>query len=124
MRISDWSSDVCSSDLETEMRHTGHLIKAALGETIIDRSHGFPGPRKQKYLAAGHDHKGIIAMVCPKLAMKLPSDTVRRRGEYLEQLHEIGINLTHNMYTHLNRQALSSVSFSMTMSCRKRTAGV
>src|SRR3546814_11563884 len=60
-------------------------IKAALGETIIDRSHGFPGPRKQKYLAAGHDHQGIIAMVCPKLAMKLPSDTVRRRGEYLEQ---------------------------------------
>src|SRR3546814_9643562 len=90
------------------MRHTGHLIKAALGETIIDRSHGFPGPRKQKYLAAGHDHQGIIAMVCPKLAMKLPSDTVRRRGEYLEQLHEIGINLTHNMYNPLNRQALRS----------------
>src|SRR3546814_1925550 len=52
MRISDWSSDVCSSDLRTEMtlRYREHLIEkrgrqaweSAIAGRLADRSHEMP----------------------------------------------------------------------------------
>src|SRR3546814_9889569 len=100
------------------MRHTGHLIKAALGETIIDRSHGFPGPRKQKYLAAGHDHQGIIAMVCPKLAMKLPSDTVRSE-EHTSELQSL-MRISYAVFCLKKKQTKSSHSDQCTIQHHRR----
>src|SRR3546814_10491700 len=51
MRISDWSSDVCSSDLRLE-RHLGHRFAVRAAEM---RQHHHPGPLARQLVQGGQD---------------------------------------------------------------------
>src|SRR3546814_3612526 len=60
MRISDWSSDVCSSDLQD--RHVGEAPQAfelAFGERGAERGDGIidPGARKRDHVHIAFDHE-------------------------------------------------------------------
>src|SRR3546814_20947713 len=37
MRISDWSSDVCSSDLDVAQKHRGAAVDEAAGQPLVKR---------------------------------------------------------------------------------------
>src|SRR3546814_21147604 len=71
MRISDWSSDVCSSDLMVEMRQVADADRAAADLVLIGRADAAPGGADlagarrsfaQRYEVAvkGQDQRAIV----------------------------------------------------------------
>src|SRR3546814_9587520 len=83
MRISDWSSDVCSSDLLDRSRHVGQ--------------HGMTRP-------AGHGNRAQLAL------LDMPDDGRRRRDEQLHTTREHVLNgrprtLVRNMH-HIDRKSV------------------
>src|SRR3546814_2897991 len=49
MRISDWSSDVCSSDLGERPRRAAHLVTGPDVDGVVDTMVGFPTDPDQMY---------------------------------------------------------------------------
>src|SRR3546814_3721712 len=43
MRISDWSSDVCSSDLAAELTGASQLVKTDLGTLVLSGTNSYTG---------------------------------------------------------------------------------
>src|SRR3546814_4394387 len=103
MRISDWSSDVCSSDLIDQEQHPQHCPgarRARLGGDHSGRHHtiGFvhfplPAPRAQMSLAvstslrrpASLSQKGSIAFLAHRLASMLRPERVSVRLYFLSR---------------------------------------
>src|SRR3546814_9605519 len=56
MRISDWSSDVCSSDLQAERRVVGHQVAAAFGAILALAEFGLL-ERREVIGAGGDPHR-------------------------------------------------------------------
>src|SRR3546814_13198481 len=95
MRISDWSSDVCSSDLFTFVDLGPRLITVTHhdaiagpyhrnGDAILDVQHGFGGSPEQ-FRAIAKRHHATLLMVCPNM----PESTVYRApspGGFYDQL--------------------------------------
>src|SRR3546814_8416452 len=67
MRISDWSSDVCSSDLADERLARGELL---LGQAVV-----------QIALEIERRHAGIVRVVEPALAAQAPVHLRDLHGE-------------------------------------------
>src|SRR3546814_1433983 len=64
MRISDWSSDVCSSDLEHDNRHIGGLGVTTQAATDLDPRHAFDHPIEEdeiRRIFLGEEHR-ILAV--------------------------------------------------------------
>src|SRR3546814_17487363 len=87
MRISDWSSDVCSSDL---MGHGGRLagdeVQAGLGQRLgagfgdpagAAEGHRDPGPGIEQDHVAEHHHAGLEGH---RIAVKIGRASCRERG--------------------------------------------
>src|SRR3546814_18265462 len=74
MRISDWSSDVCSSDLLNELRR-GQVIDIAMLRRIID------DPAQPDVAAVGAERTNLIHLVVlaqQTLCISLGLDQIRR----------------------------------------------
>src|SRR3546814_10588464 len=82
MRISDWSSDVCSSDLEIR----GWLIAQsfpASAECLKDRGHAqCPGPRG--FACKSHQHPGTQAPLIVKRSIHVENDQI-----YIVPIHRV-----------------------------------
>src|SRR3546814_4634559 len=65
MRISDWSSDVCSSDLGEEGLAGAALVVVDDGEVLLERALELPGRRHQRRCRPAVDEKddGVVAVL-------------------------------------------------------------
>src|SRR3546814_5196133 len=91
MRISDWSSDVCSSDLEAEHAGENGAGDQADGEGIGDGLDGIPSLAKGRFAEgglAGIGHDGLLAgwKSCGTAGR---SGTVRRSEEHTSELQSL-----------------------------------
>src|SRR3546814_9492377 len=63
MRISDWSSDVCSSDLFRRLQFIEHLRRARLAETPVETRDDVRGILHQADLAHRGEYRSAIGVV-------------------------------------------------------------
>src|SRR3546814_8612913 len=113
MRISDWSSDVCSSDLAAGARSPGDAMKHRLGvlpevrdalatgrpvvaleSTII--THGMPAPRNletarrvEAAVRAGGAVPATIAVLDGRIRVGLTADDLERSEEHTSELQSL-----------------------------------
>src|SRR3546814_4849388 len=73
MRISDWSSDVCSSDLL-------RLSPGLSGGAILSRSEGLPDLRGDREYPA-HDHRAQDSRLSAALPGDIAGPTIEQRSE-------------------------------------------
>src|SRR3546814_2728921 len=108
MRISDWSSDVCSSDLEAEVHAAdqvgvllGELVERTVGEGYLavgldPRLEALLGQHLEGDLAAGDRLRGRGGLdPLPDAAPKPPSGCCRGLIERIADRHPIEIGRAH-----------------------------
>src|SRR3546814_17216696 len=80
MRISDWSSDVCSSDLKGAVDPQGVTLVRMHAVSLFDDLMGRPGPKKrrlQRSMAAiGEAGAGVIVMLMRPLPGSAAAEAV------------------------------------------------
>src|SRR3546814_19777912 len=85
MRISDWSSDVCSSDLPLEPRRllarqpqiTGGIFPLAQGARILAR---YPGAHDERFQIIARDAR-VIMIVRPQIELVVGDAVIGRSEE-------------------------------------------
>src|SRR3546814_11472446 len=89
MRISDWSSDVCSSDLSIAEGVDGNILPAALGQlilgnvTALERAQQFEAGQARNVIgentAGGHEQSDPTSPGVPNRPLQLPRTAVTLR---------------------------------------------
>src|SRR3546814_1260482 len=70
MRISDWSSDVCSSDLSTRDSNSEHLTASAIVTGSASRERRVQGPWEIQYPAGARDD-GLTTILSERRSMSI-----------------------------------------------------
>src|SRR3546814_16435694 len=79
MRISDWSSDVCSSDLEQALEITDTLVRSNAIDVLVVDSVAALVPRAEIEGEMGDSHVGLQARLMSQALRKLTGSISRSR---------------------------------------------
>src|SRR3546814_6394854 len=89
MRISDWSSDVCSSDLRTGALAAALLAVAADDHAASDAAAAVAAGVALVIVGAGmDDESGAVGIEQPAVALEARTDEVQRRAADLVGFHQ------------------------------------
>src|SRR3546814_8818239 len=96
MRISDWSSDVCSSDLSIAEGVDGNILPAALGQlilgnvTVLERAQQYEAGQARTVIgentAGGHEQSDATRAGVPNRPLPLAS---KRSEEHTSELQSL-----------------------------------
>src|SRR3546814_12147593 len=105
MRISDWSSDVCSSDLEDQLRNVGRIVLAvAVQRRDPRRPRGLDAGMDGGALAgiadvADEDRKSVVSGKSVPVRVDLGGRRILKKKRHNTHITAQHVEATHEQYT-------------------------